>query len=135
MCHTDQSVSHKLKIIYTNQFRPLYVSEDIVLKMVSHETTFYHHHQLVRTRPYGLSQFRITSEIMNQFRHMVGLLGRGISPSQRLYLHRTAQHKKTRTNIHALSGIRTHDPNIQEATVTGSIFNIILYTRTEVRRN
>jgi hypothetical protein len=31
------------------------------------------------------------------FRHMVGLLGRVISPSQGLYLHRTAQHRKTRT--------------------------------------
>jgi hypothetical protein len=43
---------------------------------------------------------------------MVGLLGRVISPSQGLYLHRTTQHKKTRTNIHVLSGIRTHhDPS------------------------
>jgi hypothetical protein len=62
------------------------------------------------------------------FRHMVGLLGRVISPSQGLYLHRTTQHRKTRTNIHALSGIRTHDPSNQPvkthasdrtATVTG----------------
>jgi hypothetical protein len=62
------------------------------------------------------------------FRHMVGLLGRVTSPSQGLYLHRTAQHRKTRTNIHALSGIRTHDPSNQPvkthasdrtATVTG----------------
>jgi hypothetical protein len=43
------------------------------------------------------------------FRHMVGLLGRVISSSQGLYLHRTTQHKKTLTNIHALSGIRTHN--------------------------
>jgi hypothetical protein len=48
------------------------------------------------------------------FRQMVGLLGRVISPSQGLYLHRT-QHRKTRTNIHALSGIRTHDPSNQPA--------------------
>jgi hypothetical protein len=47
------------------------------------------------------------------FRHMVGLLGRVISPSQGLYLHRTTQHRKTRTNIHALSGIRTHNPSNQ----------------------
>jgi hypothetical protein len=46
---------------------------------------------------------------------MVGLLGRVISPSQGLYLHRTMQHRKTRTNIHALSGIRTHDPSNQPA--------------------
>jgi hypothetical protein len=49
---------------------------------------------------------------------------------QGLYLHRTAQHRKTRKNIHALNGIRTHDPSIQAAkthsldsmaTVIGSI--------------
>jgi hypothetical protein len=47
------------------------------------------------------------------FRHMVGLLGRMISPSQGLCLHRTTQYRKTRTKIHALSGIRTHDPSNQ----------------------
>jgi hypothetical protein len=39
--------------------------------------------------------------------------GRGISPSQGRYLH-TGQHKhrkNTNTNIHASSGIRTHDPS------------------------
>jgi hypothetical protein len=46
----------------------------------------------------------------NLFRHMVGLLGRVISSLQGLYLHRTTQHRKTRTNIHALTGIRTRDP-------------------------
>jgi hypothetical protein len=64
---------------------------------------------------------------------MVGLLGRVINPSQGLYLHRTTQHRKTRTNIHALSGIRTHDPSNQPAkihasdrtaTVTGILFSI-----------
>jgi hypothetical protein len=46
----------------------------------------------------------------------VGLLGRGISPSQGLYLY-TEQHKHRinshNTDIHALSGIRTHDPRIR----------------------
>jgi hypothetical protein len=46
------------------------------------------------------------------FRHLVGLPGRVIIPSQGPYLHRTAQHKKTQTNMHALSGIRTHDPSV-----------------------
>jgi hypothetical protein len=50
---------------------------------------------------------------MNQFRHLAGLLGRVISPLQGLYLHRTAQHRKTRTNIHALGGIRTREPRIE----------------------
>jgi hypothetical protein len=68
---------------------------------------------------------------LDLFRHMVGLLGRVISPSQGLYLHRTTQHRNTRTNIHTLSGIRTHDPINQlakthasdrTATVTGVCF-------------
>jgi hypothetical protein len=68
--------------------------------------------------------------LLELFRHTVGLLGRVISPSQGLSLRRTTQHRKTRTNIHALSGIRTHDPSNQSvkthasdrtATVTGSV--------------
>jgi hypothetical protein len=46
---------------------------------------------------------------------MVGLFGRVVSPSQDRYLH-TVQHKhriKAHTNIHALRGIRTHDPSVQ----------------------
>jgi hypothetical protein len=71
------------------------------------------------------------------FRHMVRLLGRVISPSQGLYLHRATQHRKTRTNIHAFSGIGTHDPSNQPAkthasdrtaTVTGN--NIICSVQT-----
>jgi hypothetical protein len=53
--------------------------------------------------------------LLELFRHMVGLLGRAISLSQGLCLHRTTQHTKTWTNIHALSGIRTHDPSNQPA--------------------
>jgi hypothetical protein len=45
-----------------------------------------------------------------------GLLGRGISPSQGLYLN-IGQHKCKRNtytpNIHALSGIRTHNPSVR----------------------
>jgi hypothetical protein len=55
----------------------------------------------------GLLTYRRFLEL---FRRMVGLLGRVISPSQGLYLHRTTQHRKTRTNIQALSGIRTQIP-------------------------
>jgi hypothetical protein len=47
---------------------------------------------------------------------LVGLLGRGISLSQVLYLH-TKQHKHRinphKTDIHALSEIRTYDPSIR----------------------
>jgi hypothetical protein len=44
----------------------------------------------------------------------VGLLGRGISPSQGRYLH-IEQHntKWTHTDIHASSGFRTHDPSVR----------------------
>jgi hypothetical protein len=42
------------------------------------------------------------------FGYLVGFLGQGISLSQgHYYLRRTAQHRKTRTHIHASSGIRT----------------------------
>jgi hypothetical protein len=68
--------------------------------------SFFH---LLRIRPIGLFHFGITPEIMNH-RHTAGLLGRVISSSQGLYLHRTTQHRKTKTNIHALIGIRTRDP-------------------------
>jgi hypothetical protein len=40
---------------------------------------------------------------------LVGLLGRGISPSQGRYLHT----EQTHTDIHALSAIRTHDHSVQ----------------------
>jgi hypothetical protein len=58
--------------------------------------------------PRPLTQFR------NHFSQTLGLLGRVISPSQGLYLN-TGQHKQNKRihtpNIHALSGIRTHDPS------------------------
>jgi hypothetical protein len=45
----------------------------------------------------------------------VGLLGRGISPSQGRYLH-TEQHKhriNVHTDVHICSRIRTHDPSVR----------------------
>jgi hypothetical protein len=48
------------------------------------------------------------------FIQSVGLLGRVISPSEGRYLH-TGQHKhriNAHTDIHALSGIHTHDPSV-----------------------
>jgi hypothetical protein len=41
----------------------------------------------------------------------VGLLGRGISPSQGRYLH--TEHNTNNTDIHASSGIRSHDPSVR----------------------
>jgi hypothetical protein len=44
----------------------------------------------------------------------VELLGRGISPSQGRYLQtKNTNTEKTGTDIHALSGIRTHDPSVR----------------------
>jgi hypothetical protein len=74
---------------------------------------------LLWIRPIGLFHFRITSEIMNP-RYMVGLLGRVISSLQGLYLHRTTQQRQTRTNIHALSGIRTPRSSVRALTARAS---------------
>jgi hypothetical protein len=52
---------------------------------------------------------------VNFFTQSVGLLGREMSPSQGRYLH-TGQHKHRKnahTDIHALSGIRNHNPSIR----------------------
>jgi hypothetical protein len=49
------------------------------------------------------------------YTHSVGPLRRVISPSQGRYLH-TEQHKyriNAHTDIHALSGIRAHDPSVR----------------------
>jgi hypothetical protein len=58
---------------------------------------------------------------------MVGLLRRGISQTKGLYLHRTAQHRKTKTNIHAVSRIRTRDPSA-EVVHNGASFVTLSYT-------
>jgi hypothetical protein len=58
--------------------------------------------------PGDLFQFRITPEIMNHFNNWQESLD-GDKPTQGLYLHRTAQHRNTTTNIHAISGIQIHD--------------------------
>jgi hypothetical protein len=65
---------------------------------------------------WALAAFSVSSS----FTQSVGLLGRGISPTQGRYLH-TGQHKHA--DIHATSGILTHDPRVhpleRAATVIG----------------
>jgi hypothetical protein len=56
---------------------------------------------------------RLLFQLLGSIRHLVGLLGGGISPAQGLYLQRTTQHRKTQTNIHTPSRIRTCDPNVR----------------------
>jgi hypothetical protein len=51
---------------------------------------------------------------LDLFRHMVGLLGGVISPSQGLYLHRTTQHRKTRDKHPCLG--RVSNPRSQQPT-------------------
>jgi hypothetical protein len=55
------------------------------------------------------------SETYESIGQLVGLLGRVIGPTQGLCLHRTTQHRKTRTHIRAMSGIPTHDHSVQAA--------------------
>jgi hypothetical protein len=50
-----------------------------------------------------------TGAFLILFRHSVGLLWTSDQP-----IARATQHRKTRTNIHALSGFQTHDLSVQE---------------------
>jgi uncharacterized BrkB/YihY/UPF0761 family membrane protein len=56
-----------------------------------------------------------SSETYGSVGQLVRLLGWGIGLTQDLYLHRTTQHRKTRTYIHASSGIRNHNPSFRAA--------------------
>lgn len=55
-----------------------------------------------------------TPQFLRTVTHLVELLGQVISPSEGLYLHKTVHHRKTRTNIVALSGTQTHDSSVRE---------------------
>jgi hypothetical protein len=59
--------------------------------------------------PWSLFQF------LESYIQSIALLGRGIRPSQGLYLHTEHKHRINahNTDIHALSGIRTHDPSVR----------------------
>jgi hypothetical protein len=48
------------------------------------------------------------------YRQSMGLFGWVISPLQGRYLHRASQTEESRSDIHASSGIRTHDPSVWE---------------------
>jgi hypothetical protein len=75
---------------------------------------------LALTGPWPLIQFR-----NHFFTQTVGLLGRLISPSQGRYLY-TGQHKHRTdayTDIHALNGIRTHEPSVRASEDSGRIYS------------
>jgi hypothetical protein len=74
----------------------------------------HHHHQWLYSPCKDLG--RLTLEVSNLIKT------RGRTPSDELsarrkglYLHRTTQHRNTKTNINASNGIRTHDPSNQAA--------------------
>jgi hypothetical protein len=49
--------------------------------------------------PLACSDSELASETMNPLRHCVGLLGRGVGPSQGPYTYSAAQHTKMRTCV------------------------------------
>jgi hypothetical protein len=58
---------------------------------------------------------RLLFQFLRSIRHLIGLPGGGISPEQGTYLHRTTQHRKTQTHIHAPRRIRNCDPTVRAA--------------------
>jgi hypothetical protein len=58
--------------------------------------------------PRKISAAEYRGGLFNQYRHFQVYFGWVISPSQRLYLCRTTQHRNKRTNTYVLSRIRTH---------------------------
>jgi hypothetical protein len=64
------------------------------------------------TLAYLHETLRFTSDFWI-FRQSVGLLGWVISSSQGLYLYTNTETHTQRLHIHALSGIRTHDPGFR----------------------
>jgi hypothetical protein len=56
---------------------------------------------------------RFVSPQFLNLRQSVGPLGGGISPTQGRYLQKITQTQNKRTHIHALSGIRIHDPSVE----------------------
>lgn len=57
---------------------------------------------------------RLSLRLLNLVSTLVRAPWTGVELSQGLYLHRIAQHTKTRADIHNLSGIRSNDSSIQE---------------------
>jgi hypothetical protein len=105
-----------------NQWRDTSTVSDVSMKVgleVKAEKTNYmltshhqhHHHQI-----YGLLLGPgLCFNFVIFITQTVGVLGRGMSPSQGRYLH-IGQHKhriNACTNIRDLSGIRTHDPSVR----------------------
>jgi len=65
----------------------------------------HHHHSLSRIRLLDLFHFRIYFlKLKNLFRHLIGHLGRGIGPTQGLYLY-TGQHNTEKRGHTSMPGV------------------------------
>jgi hypothetical protein len=108
--HFSSDLITRMKVIRGFQYcmRAMSPSQKLVMCKIVLLDFFFFFHWLLQ------SSFRNSPPIFfgfpNLFRHMVRLLERVVSSSQGLYLHRATHHRKTKTNIHVLSGIRTRDP-------------------------
>jgi hypothetical protein len=93
-------------------FCPILTQLSWIFYVPSHSTLFFFSMALpAHSAPWPLIQFR------NHVSHPVELLGRVISSSQGHNLT-TGQHKhwiNVYTNIHTLSGFRTHDPSVRSS--------------------
>jgi hypothetical protein len=74
--------------------------------------TFIDHLQVVTTKNYNTIAISTLYILHITIRQPVGLLGRGISLTQSRYLHTGQQKHRIYAGIHALTGIRTHDPSV-----------------------
>jgi hypothetical protein len=74
----------------------------------------------IRIRPCNLFQFRISSEIMNHFDNCQDSLDWGSARRKASTYTGHTKHRKRETNIHALSGIWTHDFSVQAIKVWAS---------------
>jgi hypothetical protein len=68
---------------------------------------------LSRKSPSGMFPFTIGFRKCEHHTYFVGFPGLGSEPSQSLYLHKTAQHRKRQICIPARRRIRNHDPGVR----------------------
>lgn len=93
---------------YDNQLLRRHLSENIInvfLRFLN-----------ITFSPVALRFLENPGRLSLRFLNLVSTLVRawtGVELSLGLYLHRIAQHIKTRADIHNLSGIRSNDPSIQ----------------------
>jgi hypothetical protein len=97
-------------------FFTYFVYTTVFVQNANYQWTLMHHHHHHRWLYSPWKDFsRLTQEVSwsTYFRHLVRPFERVISRRKGLYLHRKSQHTNTRTNIRALSGIRTHCLSVQ----------------------